>query len=1840
MTRYHNSIERRPRPSGRGLLSLLLAISLLFSFAVPCFAAQIETVTDISSIKTDQSYNGLDIYYYAVPGDCIQAVVNVAGNSATTTDADAVVGNTVRAMNRVYRPQPTGRARYESLKDKLPEAIRSRVQSGSDMRCVYLCRTVNASTGKNQPFGNVRVEEIYGLLIVEFKEKVVVKTDALDAQLEKEPLLDSTTTAYYTENDFFNGKQTVDAYVKALQSDAVISKDSGILYLLGRSMFQSFWKVYEEVAVARLNQIYPETNGKRALKNDLVTQEQVDAVTALLKISRENLISTKNVNAGALKLRVERYKEQIDEKMESVDSWVAFGKAMAKAENLLDSLYDADGNPTAENDSQKHPQSEIEAMIQELQEAESKLVTRVWSTLKPGSENALAGITLYAGYYDTLNEADYTSASWQNFAQARADALKAAMEHGSFTSTMGVDEVDAQSEAFNTVRNAYFALEPVAETIHVSVSLTDELAAAKATSLRVVPRTEQLTLPAGTTIGAVLTESYKNQEIWQGGAGTTDSRAKMLVFVNGVMLFRSSAGTYYLDYPLTGYQAFQLHDGDEVTLVRVSVPDMVNISEDLWPMALGRVTDKVRYQTLTTTLPQDETNGAYKAVVGVPFTLTATSKAAMPAYMTDDEAKPTAGAYVFRSMIVDDYESVVKAEILTDTKLKTGADGTLTMTVYQSGWQLVNAYSLDSDDAAFVNGGAILIYAEVDESQADLTKIKNDLRAELKKTYENPDYPKECFTEADWQTIETLYKTGMEGIDAAKDAASAYAAQLTAKSGIEALQTKAAKTNADNLANFRALMKRFPEDLTKLDASAVKLIDQLESYYNAMTQYQRDELSVQETKRYNEILAAREGLAAGGAKNYTLTVAYDLSAVPEEDKGGLEAMIKWLQEHRVVDGTNGTTGGTKMAGLFTFNKVNTSQTKVNYEEVTTVDVGTDVYFCANPTYATYFQIRGARKEDKDGHTLTDASVKTNFPYLVPGNDYAITDTGAAWRIEDHWVKGTNTTEVPHFYVNDNEYELRGITFSGLAEEDIADRSLDTFDWSDYGTDVKASRILRSFKYFTMPYDNVTATVTWVPVGGSESEITAAKESAKTALKTALDGYGEDHNQYKAILDAYNKGLAAIDSAKTVEQVAVARREALKSMANAANDVNTGALIKGWEYDEGEYWELTGFDPGPQIGTVTVSVQNYTNDGSNAEGENKAALEHFYRPEDQYWLERKNYPLGQNDTMMTVLLRALTEKKCTWLGTGGNGDEKYDFDITYLSTITDGDYSLAEFTGGQQSGWMGTLNDWFTNEGFANFTVENGKLADGDIISIKYTSVGLGEDVGGTWSNSDTTLKSLTFDGDGNPRLTTTFEPGKRGGTYTYTLVIDGDSSNLTVTPTAANKNFLVKTFLNEKVTSNTEGSSFYKRTESIPVVAGDTIYIGCGIKGWPTMNNQAGNTQSNDGTWYVVRVISASGSYKVVEDQLKQLPQADTIDFTNYEKYEKQIAAAEAAYKQLQSEQQAKVNKDAVENLEKLLEKVQSYRKLKEFKATVKSLPRPAEATLDDVEEIRSAQRTYEEIKKNSDLYESLSVAETRKMDELIEAADTLIWNDAVEKINAIGTVTINSGDAINAAKAAVSRLSADQLKTFPQELLDKLAEAERIYHLLTEGSGTPVLPVTPSKPKDDKPTTGSSFTDVPAGSWYEEAVNYVHEKGLMNGTSKNGFSPNASTTRGMIVTILARVEGVNTNGTPWYAAGQKWAMDNGISDGTNMPGVITREQLATILYRYAKQKGYDVSKSAALTAFSDADKVSGYASEAMQWAVAEGLLQGSNGKLDPQGSATRAQVATILMRFMEKIAK
>ena len=164
-------------------------------------------------------------------------------------------------------------------------------------------------------------------------------------------------------------------------------------------------------------------------------------------------------------------------------------------------------------------------------------------------------------------------------------------------------------------------------------------------------------------------------------------------------------------------------------------------------------------------------------------------------------------------------------------------------------------------------------------------------------------------------------------------------------------------------------------------------------------------------------------------------------------------------------------------------------------------------------------------------------------------------------------------------------------------------------------------------------------------------------------------------------------------------------------------------------------------------------------------------------------------------------------------------------------------------------------------------------------------------------------------------------------------------------------------------------------------------------------------------------------------------------------------------------------------------------------------------------------------------------------------------------------------------------------------------------------------------------------FADVPDNYWGAEAVNFAVSRELFAGTSATTFSPNTAMNRAMIVTVLARFEGVDTAaGDTWYAAGQQWAVANGVSDGTNLDGSLTREQLATMLYRYAQSKGYDTTQGGmAVREYADFEQISGYAVEAMTWAVNTGLISGtSTTTLSPQGPATRAQVATILMRFIQ----
>ena len=180
---------------------------------------------------------------------------------------------------------------------------------------------------------------------------------------------------------------------------------------------------------------------------------------------------------------------------------------------------------------------------------------------------------------------------------------------------------------------------------------------------------------------------------------------------------------------------------------------------------------------------------------------------------------------------------------------------------------------------------------------------------------------------------------------------------------------------------------------------------------------------------------------------------------------------------------------------------------------------------------------------------------------------------------------------------------------------------------------------------------------------------------------------------------------------------------------------------------------------------------------------------------------------------------------------------------------------------------------------------------------------------------------------------------------------------------------------------------------------------------------------------------------------------------------------------------------------------------------------------------------------------------------------------------------------------------------------------------------------VGPDKSTEPENPSTSTFTDVPKGIWYYEAVQWAADKGYIQGYNGE-FSPNGSLTRGAIFTILARVDNVDTNGgSTWYEKGMNWAVENGVSDGTSPTSDITLEMLVTMLYRYENKPNADTS---VLARFSDSSSLHTWTDcrEAMAWAVEIGLVEGSGGKLDPLSTLARSRGAVVLQRYCEKLGK
>ena len=1235
-------------------------------------------------------------------------------------------------------------------------------------------------------------------------------------------------------------------------------------------------------------------------------------------------------------------------------SWAAYKAVRDKAQALMDSMFHDDGSPNLTNNT-KDKNGEIETLAAELKSANKALDENASSDAKTDVQYIIKEIQRYYDRYANANLSGYTAESAAALRTALTQAKKLVDEF--VIADMGTNDYIQLSQARRTLRKAAYGLETVSQDkIAVKVSVLDSFDTAFqrtgefATIHNKNTYTGTMTLDANASAYDLL-----NSNNW---LKRYNVDSEPLVFLNGELV--KGNGTYS-DWGTGGeysmLPSIKLHNGDALTLVWIYPKRIPNSSQDggSYPTPFIDIRDWFRYSTISAPMEVE---------AGKPFTISVTSEVALPYF--DANTRAVAGAKVYRSEAAATAEDAATSYLGANTYAVTDATGKASVTLYGEGYTLLNAFRLD-DEGRYTVGASVLVHVT---APSNLSAVKKQLKTELDAVYYDENYPESYFTAEQWQQVQEAYNTAVAAIDTAETSGAAGDAQQKAMQDIKLLQNRADNSNRLNLEKFRRLLNALPDDVTKLDATAEQQIKDLKTCYEAMTGYQQGQLTGKEQKKYDAVVKAlSDGLAPAIQRKLTFQQQFD-SSIPAADQAALNRMITYLQDSTHADDKyTPEIGGNMQGKLFAYSTRKYVNYGYAYTQITEADALTqDIYACINPDYTAYFLCRDAAV----------SAGKLSGPGVISGDGWSISDASMTMFVPKE--NDSNTTRVlghMTYTANGKQYAIRSVTVSGL-ETDAAKVSAVFYDTSVYrGRYVTQCNqvIPDTFLRLTTGFDDVTITVTWAPVNADSSEaIAAAKTAAKADLAAELAKYKHSDANYNNIKNAHDDGVKAIDKASTLAAITKAKASALSEMRIAASGGYIGAAIKGWSQGD-------PFDAGDQVGTVTVSVANFTYDDG-----------YFYRdPDKKPFLYLENYPLGEKDSVMTVILRALKDNGYSWNGSTGNDKNKgEDYGITYLSSVSKTEngktYSLGEFDGGGQSGWMGTLNDWFTNYGFTEFSVKNRSLGDGDYISIQYTQDGLGADLGGTWDNSDTTLKALKIEGG---TLVSKFVPGEAGGTYEYTLAIDSDAAEVRLTPTASNKNFLTKIFLNNKVTDNTEGASFYKRTQYIPVTSGDVIYVGCGERAWPSMNNQEGNTQSNDGTWYALRVVNVKGDAGAVNDMIDALPSASAVKYSSYQQFVDAVAAARTVYNTLDNAAKKAVDPAKLAKLEELEKTIEGFQAIDDVKDKLDKLPNAGGLTIDDQEAVKAAQEAYDKL--TDDQKEYLSGSQIDKMEKVTNRMEEII---------------------------------------------------------------------------------------------------------------------------------------------------------------------------------------------------------------------------------------------------------
>lgn len=511
----------------------------------------------------------------------------------------------------------------------------------------------------------------------------------------------------------------------------------------------------------------------------------------------------------------------------------------------------------------------------------------------------------------------------------------------------------------------------------------------------------------------------------------------------------------------------------------------------------------------------------------------------------------------------------------------------------------------------------------------------------------------------------------------------------------------------------------------------------------------------------------------------------------------------------------------------------------------------------------------------------------------------------------------------------------------------------------------------------------------------DEAITKLKNAAIAVVESAFNACDKSKYDEAGIAKleaARNSGKEAINAADTESAIKAARDKAvaaIKAVPEAGKTITTGE---------------TKYNSGTIVGTVTVSVENTTYNAAPFTGT----------------IVSGEYELGTNDSMMTVILKALEIGGYSWNEYKTKDDLTADsYKTTYIASIHKDGESLSEKDGTKGSGWMGTLNDWFVNQGFAAFTYKNGGLKSGDVIHVVFTT-NLGEDVGSSWTNNETALASLEFSSG-------TLTPAYAKATTDYLLVIPSEQIGTRINYSAANKNFQTRAYLNTYGSDN----AYYANGDIMAVSSGDVIYVGVGDKSWPTMNKASNYTT----TRYTITVVQ-NGNAADVQKLISNLPSPGKLTLADAS----DVRTAKAQFDLLTDAQKTEISPALKKKLNDCYTAITDMEAAKIVSDAIAALP--ATPTVDDIGTIRSAEEAYNKLTDDQKGY--LTQREVDKLTSAVSTVSTLEVGYVYGLIAALpakDAVTAQDRAAIEAARAAYNNLTEAQKKLVKN--YSKLTDAE-----------------------------------------------------------------------------------------------------------------------------------------------------------------------------------------------------